>query len=449
MAPFDPSALVDRASALVDAAKAAGADAADAVAIHGVSESVEIREGVVEESERAENDDLGLRVFIGARSAIVSTNDMDRKAFPALAERAVAMARVAPENPMSGLADPAHLANGESDLDLLDPTELNTDHLIDMAKTAEAAALGTKGITKSGGATASTGLAGVGLATSAGFAGAYQRSRFGLSATAIGGEGTGMERDYDFSATVHFDELDDPANIGRSAADRTLRRLNPRQVETRTAPVIFENRVASGLLSDLSGAINGSAIVRGASFLADKLGQQIMPADVTVRDDPGAPRRLGSRPFDGEGVATQPLDVVQDGQLTSWLLDSATARELGLDTNGHATRTVSTAPSPSATNVTFLGGDGSLQDMIARIGTGLLVTSAFGRGVNLVTGDYSRGVSGLWFENGEIAYPVSEITIAGHLTTMFKALEAAGDLVIRGAVNAPSLLVGEMTIAGQ
>lgn len=449
MAQFDPSTLVERAAALVEAAKAAGADAADAVAIQGVSESVEIREGAVEESERAENSDLGLRVFVGARSAIVSSNDMDNRAFPALAERAVAMARVAPENPMSGLADPAQFANGENDLDLLDPTVLDTDRLIDMAKTAEGAAFDVQGITKSGGATASTGLAGVGVVTSNGFAGSYQRSRFGLSATAIGGEGTGMERDYDFSATVHFAELDDPENIGRSAANRTLRRLNPRQMETRTAPVIFENRVASSLLSDLSGAINGSAIVRGASFLADKLGEPIMPADITVRDDPCIPRRLGSRPFDGEGVVAQPLDLVEEGTLKSWLLDSATARELGLDTNGHATRTVSTAPSPGATNVTLLGGDGSLQDMIAHIGTGLLVTSAFGRGVNLVTGDYSRGVSGLWFENGEIAYPVSEITIAGHLDTMFKALEAAGDLVIRGAVNAPSLLVGDMTIAGQ
>ena len=448
MTAFDQTRLTERAAALVRAALTAGADAADAVAVTGVSLGVEVRDGVVEETERAEGDDLGLRVFIGHRSATVSTNDMTASAFSALAERAVAMAKVAPENPMAGLADPDRLAKDWPDIDMLDETRIDADGLIALAREAEAAALAVDGISKSGSAHAGTGLGGMVLATSTGFSGSYLRSSFSLSMTAIGGEGTGMERDYDFSAKTHLADLADPQTVGRTAAERTLRRLSPRPMKTRPAPVILENRMASSLLSNLAGAANGAAIVRGSSFLADKLGETIFPETVTLIDDPHVRRGLGSRPFDGEGVAMAPLALVENGRLKMWLLDTTTARELNLETNGRASRGVSSAPTPSTTNITLPAGNETLEAMIARLGTGLLVTSMFGRGVNLVTGDYSRGVSGLWFENGEIAYPVSEITIAGHLGDMFAALEAADDLVIRGATNAPSLFVGEMTIAG-
>lgn len=449
MAVFDQSALVDRAAALVAAAKAAGADAADAVAVRGVSNQASIRDGVVEDLERSEGDDLGLRVFIGTRSAIVSTNDMDAKGYAPLAERAVAMARAAPENPHAGLADPERLASGWPDLDLLDDTECDGDTLIAMAREAEAAALAVDGVSKSGGASASASLGGLVLATSAGFSGSYLRSGFGIAMTAICGDGTAMERDYDWSGTVHLADLDAPADVGRVAARRALRRTNPKRLTTRSAPVVFENRMAGSLIGTIASAANGAAIVRGSSYLADRLGDRILPAGVTVTDDPLVPRGRGSRPFDAEGVGAAPLTLIDDGRLANWILDSATARELGLVTNGRAGRGVTSAPSPSTTNLTLPAGTESLEAMIARLGTGLLVTAMFGRGANIVTGDYSRGVSGLWFENGEIAYPVSEITIAGHLDDMLGALAAADDLEIRGAVNAPSLFIGEMTIAGE
>lgn len=449
MAVFDQSALVDRAAALVAAARAAGADAADAVAVRGVSNQASIRDGVVEDLERSEGDDLGLRVFIGTRSAIVSTNDMDAKGYAPLAERAVAMARAAPENPHAGLADPERLASGWPDLDLLDDTECDGDTLIAMAREAEAAALAVDGVSKSGGASASASLGGLVLATSAGFSGSYLRSGFGIAMTAICGDGTAMERDYDWSGTVHLADLDAPADVGRVAARRALRRTNPKRLTTRSAPVVFENRMAGSLIGTIASAANGAAIVRGSSYLADRLGDRILPAGVTVTDDPLVPRGRGSRPFDAEGVGAAPLTLIDDGRLANWILDSATARELGLVTNGRAGRGVTSAPSPSTTNLTLPAGTESLEAMIARLGTGLLVTAMFGRGANIVTGDYSRGVSGLWFENGEIAYPVSEITIAGHLDDMLGALAAADDLEIRGAVNAPSLFIGEMTIAGE
>lgn len=449
MSQSDDPLLTDRAAALVEAAIAAGADAADAVAVGNVAIAVEVRNGVAQESERAEGRDLGLRAFVGTRSAILSTNDLEHVPLADLAERAVATARAAPENPSAGLAAANRLAGEYPDLDLFDPTEAEPDTLIELAATAETAMLETPGVSKSGGAAASAGRSRLVLATSTGFSGTYVRTRFSVSATAICGDGTAMERDHDFTAATHYADLECAHAVGRRAAHRALRRLNPRQIETRAAPVILENRSAGSLVGDLAGAINGAAIVRGASFLADRLGKAISPDAITIIDDPTVRRGLASYPFDGEGILGQPLRVIDRGRLTTWLMDCATARQLDLESNGRAVRGISAGPSPATSNLRLVEGEGTLDDMIADAGTGLLVTSMFGRGVNLVTGDYSRGVAGLWFENGEIAYPVSEVTIAGHLDAMLGSLGAAGDPVTRGAMTAPSLSVGEMTIAGQ
>jgi PmbA protein len=446
---LDQSALTAIADKLVKAARAAGADAADAIAVRSISQSVEVRDGALEESERAENDDVGLRVFVGKRQATISTNDIASIDPQALAERAVAMARVAPDDAHAGLADADRLARRFPDLDLLDPQVPTVTALEDSAREAEAAALSVKGVTKSGGASASFGIGGMVLVTSHGFSGAYLASRRSLSIMAIAGEGTGMERDYDFSSALHAADLDAPAMIGQRAGERAVRRLNPRKVKTQTAAVIFDPRVAGSLVSHLASAANGSSVARKTSFLRDKLGQKLFPGNIRIIDDPLRKRGLRSHPFDSEGVAVQRLALVEGGVLRSWLLDSATARELGLVTTGHASRGVSSPPSPSPTNLHLEPGSLSPQAMIAETKSGFYVTDLIGMGTNLVTGDYSRGASGFWIENGELAYPVSEVTIAGHLLDMFASLTPANDLEFRYATNSPSVRVEGLTIAGQ
>ncbi|MEM9205067.1 MAG: TldD/PmbA family protein [Pseudomonadota bacterium] len=448
MTEFSTDILVDRASALVEAATKAGATAADAIAVQSVSKSIEIRNAAVDETEQAERADLGLRVFVDDKSAIVSSNDMATSGYAALAERAVAMAKLAPGNPHLGLAASNEYATEIPELDLLDDDLYATDDLIRMAKEAEAAALSVEGVTKSGSANAGSRLAGYVLVTSNGFSGVSQRTGHSVSATAIAGDGTAMERDYGFHMSVFRSDLETPEEIGIRAGERAIARQNPRKIETQKAPVVFDKRVAASLVSNLAGAINGSAIARGSSFLKTRLGDAIFPNTVTITDDPLVRRGLASRAFDGEGLPSHALSVIDKGKLTTWILDTQTARQLGLTSNGRASRGIGGNPSPSTTNLNMANGTRSQADILGECGTGLLVTSMFGRGVDLVTGDYSRGVSGFWFENGEIAYPVSEITIAGNLTEMFATIEPADDLEIRGATNAPSLFVGEMTIAG-
>jgi PmbA protein len=448
MQPFDTSELEARATALIDAARKAGADAADAVAVRGISLGVSVREGNVEESERSEGDDYGLRVFVGKRQAIVSTNDAGQATIRDLAERAVAMARLAPEDPYAGLLEDASTPPDLA-LDLLDPAVPGVEALRDLAIRAEHAALSVDGVAKSGGASAGWGLGGFALATSGGFLGASLRSRTSLSATAIAGQGTGMERDYAWHSVVHGGDLESPEEIGRRAGGRAAARLNPRKVASARVPVIFEHRVASSMLGHLAGAINGAAIARGSSFLRDKRGERIFAPGIRVTDDPTRPRGLASRTFDAEGVPAQVLDLVSDGVLQDWILDASSARKLGLKTNGRAARGASSPPSPSTTNLTLEPGRQSLNSLMIKAGRGFLVTDLIGSGANLVTGDYSRGAAGFWFEDGAIAYPVSEVTIAGHLAEMFAALVPADDLEIRGAVNAPSMLVGELTLAGR
>ena len=445
---FDQTALTSAAARLVEAARRAGADAADAVAVRSMSLSVEVRDGAVEEAERSEHDDIGLRVLVGGRQAIVSTNDT--KGDPAtLAARAVAMARVAPEDHFAGLADPAALAHGIPDLDLIDGELPTPARLEALAQTAEETGLAVKGVTKSGGASASAGIGGLVLVTSHGFSGAYIASHHNLSMVAIAGDGTSMERDYDFSSALHAADLEDAEKIGRSAGERAVRRLNPRKVATGRFPVVFDPRVAGSLVGHLSSAVNGSAIVRKTSFLMEKMGERLFRPGIRIIDDPLRRRGLRSRPFDGEGVAGRPLAIVDDGVLRSWLLDSATGRELGLPTTGHAQRGVSSAPSPGATNLHLAPGDRTPQALIADIAHGFYVMDLIGMGANTVTGDYSRGAAGLWIENGTLGFPVSEVTIAGHLRDIFANLEPANDLVFRYGTNAPTVLVEGLTVAGE
>jgi PmbA protein len=444
---LDQSALTGLAERLVAAARRAGADAADAIAERGVSQSVEVRDGTVEETERSEGDNMGLRVLVGRRQAVVSTNDLAGD-IDALAARAVAMARVAPEDKFAGLADRELLVKTFPDLDLLDPQLPSVGQLEAIAHAAEAAGLAVKGVTKSGGASASAGIGGMVLVTSTGFSGAYLGSRHGVSMQAIAGEGTGMEQDYDFSSALHAADLAAPADIGRTAGERAVRRLNPRKVATRPVPVVFDPRIAGSLIGHLASAINGGAIARKTSFLRDRLGERIFASGIRVIDDPLRRRGLRSHPFDAEGVAGKRRALIDDGTLTSWILDSATARELGLATTGHAQRGVSSTPSPGASNLHLEPGRASPAELIADIEEGLYVTDLIGMGANMVTGDYSRGASGFWIEHGELTYPVSEITIAGHLDEIFRSLTPANDLVFRFGINAPTVRIEGLTVAG-
>ena len=446
---LDLSPLTDCAERLVKAARAAGADAADAVAIRTMSLGIEVRDGRVEESERAEGDDLGLRVLVGRRQAMVATNDLADHDATALAERAIAMARATPEDKFAGLADANLLARDFPDLDLIDPKLPTVGDLEARARTAEQAGLAVKGVSKSGGASASAGIGGMALVTSYGFRGTYVGSNYGLSMTAIAGDGTSMERDYDYSSVRHTADLERPEMIGRSAGERAVARLNPRKVSTRKVPVVFDPRSAGSLVSHLASAANGASVARKTSFLRDKMGARLFAAGIHIIDDPLRKRGLRSHPFDGEGVACKKLALVEDGVLRSWLLDSATARELGLVTTGNAQRAGSSVTSPGPSNLHLEPGRLSPEELIADIADGFYITDLIGVGANMVTGDYSRGASGFWIENGKRTYPVSEVTIAGHLLDIFRTLTPASDLEFRYGTNAPTLRVEGLTVAGQ
>ncbi len=433
---------------LIAKARAGGAEAADAVLVRGWSLSQELRHGKTDRLERAEGRDLGLRVLLGRRQAMVSTTDVGAEALDALVERAVSMARVVPDDPYCGLADPAQLAGDWPELDLLDPEEPAPELLIERARACEEAALAVDGVTNSEGASAGWGSSRASLVASNGFAGSYVSSGHSVACSVLAGEGLKMERDYDFSTAVFGADLEDAATVGRRAGERTVRRLNPRRPKTGKYPVVFDPRISGGLLRNLAGAINGAAVARGTSFLRDKLGEPVFAPGIVVHEDPHRRRGLRSRPFDAEGLATSPRRLIDDGRLTTWLLDLATARQLGLESTGHAARGVSGPPAPAVTNLYMAPGAVSPQDLIGAIDQGFYVTELMGQGVNPVTGDYSRGAAGFWIENGEIAYPVSEATIAGNLTEMFRQITPADDLVFRTSVDAPTLRIDGMTVAG-
>ncbi|MGX9963790.1 TldD/PmbA family protein [Roseomonas sp. F4] len=433
---------------LVAAARRAGADSADALAVQNASLSVSRRLGRIEQLERSEGFDIGLRVFLGKRQAIVSTTVADPAGFAALAERAVAMAKVVPEDPFGGLADQFDPPRDAAELDLHDPSEPDAEALIARAAAAEEAALAVPGVTNSEGADASWGRVRIALATSAGFASSYVRTSHSLSCTALAGQGTAMERDYDYSSVVHLADLEDAEAIGRRAGQQAVARLNPVRAKTARIPVVYGPRVASSLLGHLLGAINGASVARGTSFLADRLGGQVLAKGLTVRDDPWRPRGLRSRPFDGEGMAGAPRAIVEDGVLTTWIMDWRSARQLGLASTGHASRGTGGPPGPAASNLWLAPGSLSPTALMADIKEGLYVTDLIGMGVNGITGDYSRGAAGFMIRDGVLAEAVSEITIAGNLKDIFLNMTAADDLVFRRGTDAPTIRVEGLTLAG-
>jgi PmbA protein len=433
---------------LIGRARRAGADAADAVLFEGASLSHARRLGKTEKLERSEGHDLGLRVFIGRRQAVVSSTDWSPDALSELVERAVAMARAVPEDPYCGIADPAQIAREWPVLDMLDPEEPSAEVLIERARAAEEAALAVSGVTNSEGAEAGWGRSKVALAASNGFAGAYAGSSHGVSASVIGGTGTGMERDYDFASAIYAADLRDPASVGKTAGERAVKRLGARKMSTCCCPVVFDPRVARGFIGYLLGAISGPAIARGTSFLKDRLGERVFPEAITIIDDPHRRRGLRSKPFDGEGVANRRRAIVDNGVLTTWLLDLRSARQLGLQTTGHAARGTSSPPGPAATNVWIEPGAATREQLIADIESGFYVTEMMGMGVNGVTGDYSRGAAGFWIDKGEITFPVSEMTVAGNLKDMFLRLVAADDLEFRAGADSPTLRIDDLTVAG-
>ncbi len=443
--PNDPRQFLDD---MLSAAKSAGADAADAILVEGTSASLSCRLGEPEDLERSESHDLGLRVLIGKRQAVVSSADFSKQALNDLVERAVAMAKAVPEDKYAGLADPDQLATEVPDLDEFDPAEPSAEQMIEMARACEDAARSVDGITNSEGAELGFGKSTVYLAATNGFNGYRQGSRFSIGVSVVAGEGTKMERDYDFSSAVWLSDLDDPADIGKKAGENTVRRLNPRKAESAQLPIVYDPRVASSLLGHFTGAINGQSVARGTTFLMNKMGEKVFADGITVIDDPLKKRGLRSKPFDGEGVQTRTRNVIDDGVLTTWILDLATSRQLGLETTGHAARGTGGPPSPSVTNVHLAPGKVSKKDLIGAIDSGFYVTELIGMGVNNVTGDYSRGAGGFWIEGGEIAYPVNEVTIAGNLRDMFLNLTPADDLEFKRATNSPTVRVDGMTIAG-
>jgi PmbA protein len=447
--PAATETVLDIAAMLVDRARKAGAEAAEAVVLEGTSLGVSWRLGKLEDVERSEGRDIGLRVFIGKKQASVSSTDLSEAALGPMIERAVAMARVAPDDPWCGLADPGFLARDWPDLDIEDKTpQPSAEALAAIAAEAEAAALAVPGVTNSSGAGASWGRSGIALVTSGGFAGAYAGTSSSFSCSVLAGEGTTMERDYAFSSKRHAADIENAKGVGRRAGEKAVRRLNPRKVKSQAVPIVYDPRVSGGLVGHFASAISGSAIARGTSFLKKDMGKPVFAKGISIVDDPHMKRGLRSKPFDGEGVKNRRMPLIEDGVLTTWLLDTATARQLGLETTGHAARGTGGPPSPSTTNLYMEAGCLSVKELIAGIKQGLYVTELIGMGVNGVTGDYSRGASGFWIENGEIAYPVSEITVAGNLRDMFLNLTPAGDLEFRYGTNAPTIRVEGMTVAG-
>ena len=435
------------AQALVERATAAGADAADAVYVGERSSGVQVRLGELEQVNRSEGEEIGLRLFLGQRSATVASSDLADEALAALVDRAMAMAAEAPEDQYAGLAPEQLLFRGESPLlDADDGQDPDPAALRVRALAAEQAALAVEGVANSSGGSAGASASTLALATSAGFAGAYRASGYCCSAGVIAGEGAGMQRDHAWHSARHLDDLDDADEIGRLAGTRAVARLNSTRPKPGRMAVLFDPRVASTLLGHFAGAISGSAVARKSSFLQDKLGAQVFAPGVTIVDDPLRPRGLRSRPFDGEGLAVARLEVVTEGVLNSWIADSASARQLGIMPTGHAARGTGGAPGASPSNFYMAAGTRTRDELLAASPEALLVTELIGQGVNSVTGDYSRGAAGFMVRNGVIAEPVAEITIASNLIDMFATLEPGSDLEFRRGVDAPTLLVPEMTV---
>ncbi|MBA4088623.1 MAG: modulator protein [Novosphingobium sp.] len=446
---LSPAEAQERCEALIARARRAGADAGDAVYLGNASESVSVRLGALEDVERSESENIGLRVFVGGASASIGSTDLGDTALDELASRAVAMARLAPADKFAGLAPEELLLQGLApDLDLDDGTERSPADLRRLAEEAEEAARAIPGVTNSEGGGASAGRGLFALATSHGFSGAYAASSHSISASVVAGEGGNMQRDYSWRSTRHAADLKGPADIGREAGERAVRRLNPGRVKSGPMPVVFDPRVANTLVGHLLGAMSGASIARRASFLLDRDGQKLFDSAITISDNPLALRGMRSRPFDGEGLPTAPRKLIDAGQLTGWLMDSAAARQLGAMPTGHASRGSSGAPHVTSSNVVLEAGTITPAQLMADIADGVYVTELIGQGVNGVTGDYSRGASGFRIVNGELAGPIAEFTVAGSLIDMFAALTAANDLDVYRGIDTPTLRVDGMSVAG-
>jgi len=444
------TALEDLAARALDAAKQAGADSADVVAVSGDSLSIEVLNGALEHAERAEGTDLGLRVLVGAKQAVISSSDRRDAAITAMAERAVAMAAVAPDDPYCGLAQADQLATSwdAAALDLADSTEADPAALQDVALAAEAAAASVTGVSKVQSAGAGWSGTDIWLATSNGFSAGYRRTGWSTSAVAISGEGLSMERDYCGESRAYRSDLPGADEIGLLAGERAVVRAGSRQPPTGTYPVVFDERISSSLIGHLIAAINGSMIARGSSWLKDAMGTAVLPDGMDLVEDPTRPRISGSRPFDGEGLPVARRNLVQNGVLQGWTLDLATGRQLGMPSTGNASRGTSAPPAPSTGNLELTQGDVTPDDLVRDMGTGLLVTSMIGSTINPTTGDYSRGASGFWVENGAISHPVNECTIAGNLRDMLRRIIPANDARTHLSRVVPSLLIEGMTVAG-
>lgn len=446
---LSPAEAQERCEALIARARRAGADAGDAVYLGNSSESVSVRLGALEDVERSESENIGLRVFVGGASASIGSTDLGDAALDELASRAVAMARLAPADPFAGLAPEELLLQGLApDLDLDDGTERSPADLRRLAEEAEEAARAIPGVTNSEGGGASAGRGLFALATSHGFSGAYAASSHSISASVVAGEGGNMQRDYSWRSTRYAADLKGPAEIGREAGERAVRRLNPGRVKSGPMPVVFDPRVANSLVGHLLGAMSGASIARRASFLLDRDGQKLFDSAITISDNPLALRGMRSRPFDGEGLPTAPRKLIDAGRLTGWLMDSAAARQLGAMPTGHASRGSSGAPHVTSSNVVLEAGTVTPAQLMADIADGVYVTELIGQGVNGVTGDYSRGASGFRIVNGELAGPIAEFTVAGNLIDMFAALTAADDLDVYRGIDTPTLRIDGMSVAG-
>ncbi len=435
-------------SDLIDSALKQGADAADAVVFDASSVSVSCRLGELEKLERSESNDLGLRVFVGKQQAVVSSTDFEPDTLWDVVERAVAMAKAVPEDPYCGLAETEQLVTDPPTLEICDTEEPSSDVLIDAARKAEDAARAVNGVTNTEGAETGWRNARIAIATSNGFARTYATSSHSLAASVLAGEGTDMERDYDYTSSVYYADLADPAEVGRSAGERAVKRLNARKVETQQVPVIYDPRVSGGIIRHFAGGINGSSISRGTSFLKESMGQNVFSDGINIVDDPHRNRGLRSKPFDAEGLPNAKKYLAEDGVLKTWVMDLASSRQLGLSSTGNAARGTASPPSPAVTNLYMEAGDKSPAELMSDISSGFYVTELIGMGINMVTGDYSRGATGFWIENGEIAFPVTEMTVAGNLKDMFINLTPADDLEFRFGTDAPTIRIDGMTVAG-
>lgn len=445
---LNPQDLKPTLEALLGLAKTYGASGADCIAAHGRSLSIGVREGKLEDVDNSEGKDIGLRVFVGKRQACVSSSDLSNSSLSKLAERAVAMAKLAPEDPYCGLADAGKLATKTIDLDVFDQTHMNAPELFDRAIRLEQSTLSGKNIRQAEGANAHAVSSAMYFMTSDGFAQGWRSTQHGLSVSAIASTGDAMERDYDYAGTRHFSDLPSPEHIGEKAARRASARLGAKQMSSGTMPVLFERRVASEIISAFISAVSGPYIARGVSYLKDKMNEPVFGDHINITDDPLRPKGLGSHPWDGEGVTGKSLELIENGVLQSWLLNTSVARQLDLQTTGHASRGMSAPPGVAASNTYLHAGEQSPKELIKNINKGLQIAEMFGPSINPNTGDFSVGIAGFAIENGETTHPVSEVTIAGNLLDMFKVLVPANDLVFDQPLCAPSILIDNMVIAG-